>query len=273
MKQLNDVITKLQTDPFFAITAEYQDSFDKWISIERNASGQVLIAKYGGVTNFFENLKAKGITTVQICPKKQNGTTKEGKTNYKPAPGMNSFIYDVNPTPNAVPTPTAVQSKPTALEAVPMSNFGMMGVGMSMPEMYYKTMDHARLVGEVTRLQAKVDSLEVEKADLKEKDLQHKYATDKSSNNLDILKQFAPALNAIMTAKMGGGAAPEGLGHPAENLSPAKSTFMTIVRQADDSFLEDLYLVVQGMQNDDFSNELDELITKYNLKNPIQNAS
>ncbi len=268
MSKLQAIIQKLNLDPMFAITVEYRDQFNNWVDIVRNATANQLIQSNGSIADFFEQLYAKNMTTVRITPKKQNGSN-AGKPNFKSAPGMEIFEMTFQPKE---PKSDLVQTKPTVLEAVPIpsNSFGLMA-GMNMPEVYYKTQDHGRLTSENATLREKVERLESEKAELKETVMMNKYSSDKSSANADLLKVIVPLL-APMITKSFTPAADLGLGQPVENLSAVQSAFMSFVRQADDQFLQDLYKVVNGMENDEFDKELDELLIKHNLKQPLQDA-
>lgn len=264
-QQIDNTVEKLKIDPFWAITVTDKETLK---NVERNATGEELSQKYGSVEEFFEHLKANGITRLQIYDRRKTGNA------FRPLTDYAVTFVEKQAEPEPVPAPEPIVQAPVH-RAAPMRNpnFGLNGLmaGLSMPEAIYKTQDHARMQSEYIEMKAENKALQKEVEKLKEENLRNEILGTKSveskNANAEMLKTISesPVLAALASKFMAPGA-PPGLGMPDASLSPVKQSMIGIVHHADDLFVADLIRAAKGMsESDEFDTELTALFQKYNL--------
>lgn len=261
MKQLENTIQKLKTDPYHAIAVVDLSTLAKVVC---NKTGADLQKEYGSVEKFFESLYAKGINSVKIYDRRKNGSTCKavGDYNIDMTPKNDNHIQSV-PATN---TPVQQFQQP----AKNNDAFGLMG-GLNMMDVSYKFQDHSRLTTENEKLRLENETLKEKNTELKETILESKYSSDKSSATNELIKTLAPLLAPVLS-KFTAPAEAIGLAAPVENYSPIKNEFFAALKQTDDDFISDLFVIAKGMGNEPFSTELDELMKKHNLI-PIQDVA
>ncbi|HEX8269768.1 MAG TPA: hypothetical protein VF581_07740 [Flavobacterium sp.] len=262
MKQLEDTIIKLKTDPFARVSVVEKQTGTK---LACNESGDSLTAKFGSVEGFFDDLSKKGIKTIEIFDRKKSGTSHTARGNY-------NFTFG---DPAEVQTQTIIATRQPA-SAVSVPGFGLMGAGMftglSAPEvMQYQAMDYNRLSTEYNILRQKVEAQEATIKTLEKEALEKQFSTAKSEGREKMMFGAIPHVEGIIKAlgiKVGPGVTMDptvgGLAAPI-GLSPVKAEMITMIQTADEDFVRDLYVVANGMYVDSFAKELDELIAKHNL--------
>jgi hypothetical protein len=262
MKQLDNSILLLETSPYNAVKVEYADTFGNFSPIENNATKEILVTKYGSIKDFFEGLNAKGIKKIRVTDRKANGST------FKTI----GASYEVTFTDGNTTMETPVQPQANVAPAMPAFNFGLNGgmQGLGMVEIH-RIHDYDRLKTELAESKAKNIHLETENSRLKDENLRNELlgtkSVEKSKANSDLVEKLTPLLGMIAAKIMppAGAVVEAGLGNPSPSFSAVKNQFLQFIQNADDDFLQDLWAVVGGMQNEDFDNELTELLRKHNL--------
>lgn len=265
MKQLSNTISRLKSDPLNAVTVTDKDTLVKVVT---DATGAVLEERYGSVEGFFEWMHGQGINRLLIRNRRKNGS------GFKAISEYHADLMDRNGSEPiqsaAMPQP---KQSPVAHKAVPMPDmfgFGMNGMaGLNMVDMAFKTQDHSRLFQENQELKVKVGVLESENRNLERQVLTNELVgtktVEKTKANNELAQTFAPLLSlvaqkfltpqeAIATAGLSG------------TTTPVQQYFISLAQNADESFLNDLALLIKGMsEKPDFDAELNELMIKHNL--------
>lgn len=252
---LDYIIQKLATDAMFAITVENIDVLGNESRIETNLTQIGFDEKYGGVDNFINTIQEKGVKHIRIKPRKQNGTV-GGKVNYKPV--MEPIDLEFQEA-ISLPIPQTKENSP--MNGANLNMSGLHGVEI------FRVHHYDTLLKENAEYKAEINELKKANEKLKEDNLRNEIMGQKSlekaqAQNEMLNSPLAATLAQVLAAKvMPTAPAPVGLGQPS---SPLKEQFCKL----DDSFLQDVLPVVNGMAtNDEFSKELEELLTKYNLIN------
>ncbi len=273
MKQeFNKSILKLESNQYAAIFIEYKDNVGiynpmKFTDEETNktitsATKKTLVAKYGSVEGFFENLFAKGIKDLRITDRCKNGSTyKSAGTPYEVTfESPNEPAEKVQEVKEIAEVQTIAQ--PYQQQAIP--NYGMMGAnGLSGADIH-KVFDHERLRVENSELKVENRSLTKENRDLYDKnrelELLGAKSVEKSKAQADLLEKgtgYMPIIMKMLEAK-NTTSVPGLSGAP---LSDLKQAFVKMP----DEVLEEIYPVMQGYTIPEFQTELDNLLKKYNL--------
>lgn len=282
MKQLETITEKLIQDPLFAVTVEIPNPQYEGAGtvIERNATGAHLATKYGSVAAFWESLYAKGITALDIHPRRQNGTKGGGRqVNYKPA----GPCIKVSLRPKAggtEPQALGFEPDPSAFRTRPDHAWNPMGPGMNAPmpgmnamQMNYQAMDYHRLSREYEKLLDKYERLDERHKTLEK---EHFMAVQSKSSRADLfktIKDVAPNLPAILGAMQGGkfaAAAQPGLAGP--DLDDNVQELVEIC-SSDPSFPRMLLAIANGIQtNEQFGGRLIDLLREFNFLPKLETA-
>jgi hypothetical protein len=251
MQELDTLIDKLNTDCYSAVSVL---DLDTTVFVFRNKTHAEIIADYGSAEEFFETLFADGHKRLTLTLKRKNGST------YK-ADGK-SFDVNFSKEPQAV----APVTNPVTVHKAEMfpNSFGL--GSLDMINLFVAKGDAQRLhtENEVLKASEKENKKLIE--ELKEERLASKYDTARSTGTQEMLLGAIQHLPTIL-ATFNGAAPVAGLASPTENYSsPAKQQFAKALQNYDDATVNVLESISNGMNtNPDFTNELAELLQKYQL--------
>lgn len=237
--QFANTIEKLETDSSRAVTVVNNDT---GTGIVCNATAEELIAKYGTIKNFFNDLFEKKIKALKITDKLKNGSTfrKFG----------DDYVFEFGPAVEKV-------VEQTQQPAAPLN--GGMNAGMN--GTIYRDMDYPRIAAELEASKSEVKRLTDENRKLETKNLINDTLEGKSvartEANAKMLEQATPLL-AALTEKFLANPAIQAPGLNGANLSEVKQNTIRIVSQLQDDIVDNIALVI-GRLND--QTILDELIT------------
>ena len=264
-QQFNSIIHQLDTDKYFGITV-FDLTHGK--PIINSKSKEDIINLYGSIENFFNGLFAGTTTKIGIRTRRKNGMNR-GKINWKD--GKEPMLEFT-----ATPVEKPLSSPEQPIQGIPMAqNLGNSNsFGLSPSEiisLHVSQNDKIRLETENKYLKDKVEKLEKENFDYRERELEAKYSSNKSDKTHELvqaiianahnLKQvFSPstAVAAVETT-----AEATGLGNP--NNSEFKNELLHAIQVSDETTAEFIGSVYMGLNNQEFFTELTELIKKYNL--------
>jgi hypothetical protein len=260
MRELDLLMEKLNSDQYAGVSVV---DLDRNTFLFRNKSHAEIMQEYQSAESFFESLFAKGHKTLELTPKRKNGSSYKVsgasfKVNFSPDTQMSQ--------PQSLPQIQTSQMPQVQqpIFAEPMQN--SFGLG---------TLDIMNLMvskNDATRLHTENEILKAENKDqkklideLKEERLETKYNSEKSSANQGMLMGVFQQLPALAGMFKGGAAA--GLAGAVEEFTtPAKKAFATTLQQLDDTVVSVLYNINTGLNtNNEFSVELAELLKKHNL--------
>lgn len=267
MEQLDDLMDKLASDKFCAVTV-----YDRTTSkpIFRNITHEQIKNDYGTSEEFFEKLYSDGFTKLTIQEKRKNGVNAfklEGD------PFDVTFGEIVSNTSNSdnEPKQTAKKKKKKKKSA------GLMGLGIAdIFDLKLQARDRDELARKLEESEKYNRELKAKNEELTEEKLQRKYTKESndSLNNmlLGVVKQAPIILKGlgfnVPVEKSGlAMASPEDL--EDENSSDAKKAFMDIVRTLDDDTIALLSVIYQKInektENNFFSQELFGLLQKHQM--------
>ncbi|ESU18985.1 hypothetical protein FCR2A7T_23930 [Flavobacterium cauense R2A-7] len=267
MEQLDDLMDKLASDKFCAVTV-----YDRTTSkpIFRNITHEQIKNDYGTSEEFFEKLYSDGFTKLTIQEKRKNG--------------VNAFKIEGDPFDV---TFGEVQSKSRDIEDEPKQTSkkkkkkkkseGLMGLGIAdIFDLKLQARDRDELARKLEESEKYNRELKAKNEELTEEKLQRKYTKESndSLNNmlLGVVKQAPLILKGLgfnVPVESGGlaMASPEDL--EDENYSDAKKAFLDIIRTLDDDTITFLSVIYQKIneksENNIFSQELFGLLQKHQM--------
>lgn len=254
MQELENLMEKLNTDVYSAVSV-FDLNTNRFLF--RNKTHSEIVQEFETAEDFFEHLFENGNHNLRLTLKRKNGN------NFK-ADG-NSF--DVNFSKNNQPQTFPVsevqpQTQPQQKQDVFSNNFGL--GALDVMNLMVSKSDAARLHTECEVLKAENKELKNKYETIREEQLLSKYNADKESGLWGALQGVinnAPALMATFK-----GNAPVGLASPVESYtSEVKQHFAAVLTHLDDNVVNVLESINNGLQNNEFSNELAELLKKYHL--------
>jgi hypothetical protein len=257
MRELDLLIEKLNSDQFACVSVF---DLDTNVLLFRNKTHAEIMEEHQSAENFFESLFAKGHKTLELTPRRKNGSS------YKIT--GTSFKVNFSPNTQTVQPQTFTQMQTPQVQqpilAEPMQNSFGLGALDIMNLMVSKN-DATRLHTECEILKAENKEQKKLIDELKEERLETKYNSEKSSANQGMLMGALQQLPAL--AGMFNGGAVSGLAGAVEQFTtPAKKTFAKALQQLDDTVVSVLYNINTGLNtNNEFSVELAELLKKHNL--------
>lgn len=233
---------------------------DKASNIVKYMPGTSILEEYETGEAYFEHLFQNGHRNMVISLHNKNGSGKKKiaePVTVSLSPNTESEQPFSQPVFNNPPMPMI----PTTNET-----FGGLGVPQLM-DLYVEKNEASRLRTENAELKAKNITLEVENKKYYEQILSEKYNYDKEKDKKEstngviqgligalpmMVQQFSPNAN--------------GLNAPAEFGSQIKNDFAQTIKSQDDITITVLSRITEHLgQNNDFSNELIELLKKHNL--------
>lgn len=267
MEQLDDLMDKLASDKFCAVTV-----YDRTTSkpIFRNITHEQIKNDYGTSEEFFEKLYGDGFTKLTIQEKRKNG--------------INAFKIEGDPfdvtfgeiISNSKDTDGEPKQSPKKKKKKKKSA-GLMGLGIAdIFDLKLQARDRDELAKKLEESEKYNRELKAKNEELTEEKLQRKYTKESndSLNNmlLGVVKQAPLILKGLgfnVPVENGGlaMASPEDL--EDENYSDAKKAFLDIIRTLDDDTITLLSVIYQKIneksENNLFSQELFGLLQKHQM--------
>lgn len=267
MEQLDDLMDKLASDKFCAVTV-----YDRTTSkpIFRNITHEQIKNEYGTSEEFFEKLYSDGFTKLTIQEKRKNG--------------VNAFKIEGDPfdvtfgeiVSNARDTYDESKQTPKKKKKKKKSA-GLMGLGIAdIFDLKLQARDRDELAKKLEESEKYNRELKAKNEELTEEKLQRKYTKESndSLNNmlLGVVKQAPLILKGLgfnVPVENGGlaMASPEDL--EDENYSDVKKAFLDIIRTLDDDTITLLSVIYQKIneksENNIFSQELFGLLQKHQM--------
>lgn len=267
MEQLDDLMDKLASDKFCAVTV-YDRTNSK--PIFRNITHEQIKNEYGTSEEFFEKLYNDGFTKLTIQEKRKNG--------------VNAFKIEGDPfdvtfgeiISNSKDTESEPKQSPKKKKKKKKSA-GLMGLGIAdIFDLKLQARDRDELAKKLEESEKHNRELKAKNEELTEEKLQRKYTKESndSLNNmlLGVVKQAPIILKGLgfnVPVESGGlaMASPEDL--EDENYSDAKKAFLDIIRTLDDDTITLLSVIYQKInektENNIFSQELFGLLQKHQM--------
>jgi hypothetical protein len=256
MEQLDDLMDKLNSDKFCAVTVYDRDTSKP---IFRNVTHEQIKNDYGTAEEFFEKVFAEGYKKLTLQEKRKNGANAfkiEGDT----------FDVSFGSTAEAQPKQTAKKKKKKKMKS------GLMGLGMTeIFDLKMQAYDRGELARKLEESQRENKELKAKNEELNEEKLQKRYTKESndSLNNmlLGVVKQ-APIIlkglgfNIPIEANGLGVASTDDIEN--DTYSEVKKSFLETIKSLDDdtiSFLQVIYQKInEKSENNVFSQELFELL-------------
>ena len=261
MEQLDDLMDKLNSDKFCAVTVYDRDTSKP---IFRNVTHEQIKNDYGTSEEFFEKVFAEGYNKITLQEKRKNGVN---------AFKMEGDPFDVSfgNSAEAEPKQSAKKKKKKKMKS------GLMGLGMTeIFDLKMQAYDRGELARKLEESQRENKELKAKNEQLNEEKLQKRYTKESndSLNNmlLGVVKQ-AP----IILKGLGFNVPVEttGLGVATtddtenENYSEVKKSFLETIKSLDDdtiALLQVIYQKINGKsENNVFSQELFELLQQHQM--------
>jgi hypothetical protein len=256
MEQLDDLIDKLNSDKFCAVTV-----YDRGTSkpIFRNVTHEQIKNDYGTAEEFFEKVFADGYKKLTLQEKRKNGANAfkiEGDT----------FDVSFGSTAEVQPKQSAKKKKKKKMKS------GLMGLGMTeIFDLKMQAYDRGELAKKLEESQRENKELKSKNEELNEEKLQKRYTKESndSLNNmlLGVVKQ-APIIlkglgfNIPIEANGLGVASADDIEN--DTYSEVKKSFLETIKSLDDDTISLLQVIYQKIneksENNVFSQELFELL-------------
>lgn len=274
-EDFNNIINELETNQYFGVSVFDITGAPK--PIIKNYDKEKIIEQYGSVSNFFNGIFQNGVQKIGIQP-----LTKNGKRDGKYQSWINNkhlAYFEVSLVPNSEPVAPIVAPAPAYQSSQPVNygypemlgNPGLGAIGLhiaaaSAPELKMENQLLKERIKDLEKLNREYErSKDREETEIER--MKHK-----AESNQKMLETATPLLAPFMekmASMMSGNAGvmqaiPQGLGNP-ENLSEVKAEMMQAIQQQSDATVDYLLRVLQGMNNQDFINELTESLKKINL--------
>ena len=267
MEQLDDLMDKLASDKFCAVTV-----YDRTTSkpIFRNITHEQIKNDYGTSEEFFEKLYGDGFTKLTIQEKRKNGINAfkiEGDPFDVTFGEIISNSKDIDGEPKQSPKKKKKKKK----------SAGLMGLGIAdIFDLKLQARDRDELAKKLEESEKNNRELKAKNEELTEEKLQRKYTKESndSLNNmlLGVVKQAPLILKGLgfnVPVENGGLAMASPEDFEDENYSDAKKAFLDIIRTLDDDTITLLSVIYQKIneksENNLFSQELFGLLQKHQM--------
>jgi|GEM_PF-5647701 len=261
-QQFLQLIEKLKSDPGFLVQIT---DLSSGAMIVNNASGDALTREAGSVEGYFNNLYTNGITRLRFVPRKRNGSSVK-------AEGL-PFVYTLGDDKTAQPqqaTPTAEAPAPAAPAPAYALNAPM---GLSVPDMHYRVLDHSRMQQENLDLKAENKALTKQVEELKEKVLRNEIMEGKTvainESRAQMTQAVTPviekgfaALAAFMSKSNQPAIEAAGL---AGAMNPNQQAFVELFLSIPNDYQVLMARVLEGIEKDAFVTDQITILQKHNL--------
>ena len=261
MEQLDDLMDKLNSDKFCAVTV-----YDRETSkpIFRNVTHEQIKNEYGTAEEFFEKVFADGYKNLTLHEKRKNGA--------------NAFKIEGDPFDVSFGKSNEIEEKPIAKRKKKKKmKSGLMGLGMTeIFDLKLQAYDRAELARKLEESERENKELKAKNEALNEEKLQRRYTKESndSLNNmlLGVVKQ-APIIlkglgfNVPVEANGLGVASTDDTENEA--YSEVKKSFLEIIKTLDDDTITLLQVIYQKInentENNVFSQELFQLLQQHQM--------
>jgi len=264
MKRFDDLIEKLNSDKFCAVTINDKGSSK---TIYRNITHDLIKSEYGSSEEFFEKIYAEGYKKIVIQEKRKNGINAfkiEGEP-FEVTFGESKLNVEDN------------ESMQEVKKKKKKKKSGLMGLGIAeIFDLKLQAHDRSELARKLEESERLNRELRAKNEELNEERLQRKYTKESndSLNNmlLGVVKQAPLILKGlgfnVPTESSGLAiASPEELDD--ENTSDIKKSFIEIVKTLDDDTISLLSVIYQKINEKSetnlFSQELFGLLQKHQM--------
>ncbi|MFM2266015.1 MAG: hypothetical protein RLZ77_1435 [Bacteroidota bacterium] len=276
------IINSLKTDPFYAVSL-YNESELGRQQIGVNLTRQFMESNAGSVEEYFNRVFESGVKKLGIQVRRQNGRNpSKGITNYKPIGDYQVLELSANkmevqqPVQPKVETPFTQEVQPVLPvihHAQVMPSYGMRtpNMGLSMPEVINLHVDkheRQRLEREIAELRPKYEALQdkVKDYERRERDWTDKKASAESNASmLGMIMENIDKVPALISA-LKPGSVPSvpsgGLSMPA-NATQEQQNLCNWILDNDPSYANWILNILSKSENQEFVNELEELIKKH----------
>ena len=259
MEQLDDLMDKLNSDKFCAVTVYDRDTSKP---IFRNVTHEQIKNDYGTSEEFFEKVFAEGYKKITLQEKRKNGA--------------NAFKMEGEPFDVSFGNTTQVKSKQTSKKKKKKKS-GLMGLGMTeIFDLKLQAYDRVELAKKLEESERENKELKAKNEVLNEEKLQKRYTKESndSLNNmlLGVVKQ-APIIlkglgfNVPVEANGLGVASNDDIEN--DNYSEVKKSFLQTIKSLDDDTIALLQVIYQKIneksENNIFSQELFELLQQHQM--------
>jgi hypothetical protein len=265
MEQLDDLMDRLGSDKFCAVTVTERDTSKP---IFRNVTHQQIKDEYGTPEAFFEKLYNDGYTKLTIQEKRKNG--------------VNAFKIEGEPFDVTFGEEEKVKSKTDEMQTAKKKKkkkkgSGLMGLGIAeIFDLKLQAHDRGELARKLEEAERLNRELKAKNDELNEEKLQKKYTKESndSLNNmlLGVVKQAPLILKGLgfnVPVESGGLAMASADDLQDDNYSDAKKAFLDIIKTLDDDTITLLSVIYQKIseksENNVFSQELFGLLQKHQM--------
>ncbi|MGC4041982.1 MAG: hypothetical protein QM710_14655 [Flavobacterium sp.] len=259
MEQLDDLMDKLNTDKFCAVTV-YDRNTSK--PIFRNVTHEQIINEHGTAEEFFEKVFADGYKKLTLQEKRKNGAN---------AFKMEGESFDVSFGSNEA------EPKQIAKKKKKKKKRGLMGLGMTeIFDLKLQAYDRAELARKLEESEKENKELKAKNDALNEEKLQKRYTKESndSLNNmlLGVVKQAPLILKGLglnVPIESGGLSMASADDIENDSYSDVKKSFLDIVKSLDDDTVTLLQVIYQKIseknENNIFSQQLFELLQQHQM--------
>lgn len=242
MHKINEIINYLKSSPYHVICVKNKEFKN---TIVHNLTGEEIENEFGSYQDFFQKILEEN-TNVSVDFRKKNGSS------FKAVKSIDLGVAQ-NQQENT-------QNLNNAMNNNQNSMMGLMG-GLNMMDISYKYQDHQRLSIENEVLRNENKELKAKVDELKEKVMLYDVKRENSSNTKELINGIAPLLAPILTKL----AAPSsGLNAPQGGTALQNQAIQTVM-QLDDQTLHYWLLIAQNFNNQEFVNQMFDLMQKFNL--------
>jgi hypothetical protein len=260
MEQLDDLMDKLNSDKFCAVTVYDRDTSKP---IFRNVTHEQIKNDYGTAEEFFEKVFAEGYKKLTLQEKRKNGA--------------NAFKMEGDPFDVSFGSTSEAEPKQTAKKKKKKNKSGLMGLGMTeIFDLKMQAYDRGELARKLEESQRENKELKAKNEALNEEKLQKRYTKESndSLNNmlLGVVKQ-APIIlkglgfNVPVETNGLGVASTDDIENDA--YSEVKKSFLETIKTLDDDTIALLQVIYQKIneksENNVFSQELFELLQQHQM--------
>ena len=261
MEQLDDLMDKLNSDKFCAVTVYDRDTSKP---IFRNVTHEQIKNDYGTAEAFFEKVFAEGYKKLTLQEKRKNG--------------VNAFKMEGDPfevsfgnSAEAEPKQSANKKKKKKMKS------GLMGLGMTeIFDLKMQAYDRGELARKLEESERENKELKAKNEALNEEKLQKRYTKESndSLNNmlLGVVKQAPIILKGLgfnVPVESTGLGVASNDDIESDTYSEVKKSFLEIIKTLDDDTIALLQVIYQKIieksENNVFSQELFELLQQHKM--------
>ena len=260
MEQLDDLMDKLNSDKFCAVTVYDRDTSKP---IFRNVTHEQIKNDYGTAEEFFEKVFAEGYKKLTLQEKRKNGA--------------NAFKIEGDNFDVSFGSTAEAELKQTVKKKKKKKKAGLMGLGMTeIFDLKMQAYDRGELARKLEESERENKELKAKNEELNEEKLQKRYTKESndSLNNmlLGVVKQ-APIIlkglgfNVPIEANGLGVASADDIEN--DTYSEVKKSFLETIKSLDDDTIALLQVIYQKIneksENNVFSQELFELMQQHQM--------